>query len=416
MLNAERRIGLSLITTKLCDLLLSPKTTLPALLSIAGAPNFYSSILVPLRESGALLPQAFISQLLASHPKRHRAWRLGFISQIISLTLLLILGLNLQGQSAGIAVVVCLSIWSVSRAVCSLTNKDIQGKHIKKGQRGTLTGSAATISSTFSIVMGIIILLYGNLSKNADTTTIIILGVIAVSIQLGCLIIMWPLKTVIDVQDEQKLKQNEDDEASQNRVSKTLKSIQPKKLMNMSKTLKTFIIARSLMSNSALLAPMYTLAFAAKPISILPWLIIAQASAGFLSSYLWGKVADRSALQSMRCGALLAGISAFALFIILIAYPSLAADAWVVVGLFFLLIIGHNGVRTGRKIYSVDIAEEHDRTEFVAKSNTYVGSFILVAGALLSVLSLFSLPIVLGIMILLLSGGACLTFVLPTEK
>ena len=51
--------GLSL--NKLADLLISAKTTLTAILVSVGAPIWMVGWLVPIRESGALLPQVFIS-------------------------------------------------------------------------------------------------------------------------------------------------------------------------------------------------------------------------------------------------------------------------------------------------------------------------------------------------------------------
>lgn len=405
--------------TKLSDVLLSPKTTLPALLNAAGAPSFFTSILVPLRESCALLPQAIMSQVLSSYPSRHRAWRIGFIMQIIATVLMLVFGLSLTSFLAGIAVVSSLTLWSLSRALCSLTNKDIQGKHIDKGNRGTLIGSAATISSTFSIMVGILALLYGNLSQSAvDTTYIIILGFVAMVAQITCLVVMWPLKTVVDVSRNNDTKNETSKTGGKNRfkIVSFFKALRLKAMLDMSTTLKTFIYARSFMSNSALMAPIFTLAYTKDPMSILAWLVIAQASAGFVSSYVWGRVSDKSALLSMQIGAILAFISGGVLLTSLIFYSQYAGSAWFIVSLFFILNIGHNGVRTGRKIYSVDIAEEHERTDFVAKSNTYVGSFILLAGAALSLLSLYSLQLVLVVMIVSLLIGVALTLKLPKEK
>ncbi len=418
MLSPSRRIGLSLIMTKLSDVLLSPKTTLPALLTAAGAPSFFTSILVPLRESCALLPQAIMSQVLSSYPNRHRAWRIGFIMQIIATVLMLVFGLSLTSFLAGIAVVSSLTLWSLSRALCSLTNKDIQGTHIDKGNRGKLIGSAATISSTFSITVGILALLYGNLSQSADTSYIIILGFVAVFTQITCLFVMWPLKTVVDISRNNDTKNKTSKTGGKDRLKivSLFKAHKLKALLEMSTTLKTFIYARSFMSNSALMAPVFTLAYTKDPMSILAWLIIAQASAGFVSSYIWGRVSDKSALLSMQIGALLACLSGGVLLSSLIFYSQYVGFAWFIVSLFFILNIGHNGVRTGRKIYSVDIAEEHERTDFVAKSNTYVGSFILLAGAALSLLSLYSLHLVLVVMIMSLLIGAALTLSLPKEK
>ncbi|MGY0594167.1 MAG: MFS transporter permease, partial [Paraglaciecola chathamensis] len=43
--------------TKLADILISAKTTLPWIMTSMGAPSWMISLLVPIRESGSLIPQ-----------------------------------------------------------------------------------------------------------------------------------------------------------------------------------------------------------------------------------------------------------------------------------------------------------------------------------------------------------------------
>ena len=69
---------------KLADLLISAKTTLTALLLSVGAPIWMIGWLVPIRESGALLPQVLISIYLRKHPKRHIVWRVGMLVQSLA--------------------------------------------------------------------------------------------------------------------------------------------------------------------------------------------------------------------------------------------------------------------------------------------------------------------------------------------
>ena len=59
------------------DQLLSGKTVLPWLFSVAGVPGFFTGLLVPLRESGSMLPQAALTPWVVSHPARKRLWVLG---------------------------------------------------------------------------------------------------------------------------------------------------------------------------------------------------------------------------------------------------------------------------------------------------------------------------------------------------
>ena len=73
MLGNKRRLIVGLAFNKLADLLASAKTTLPALLISLGAPGWMVMWLVPIRESGALLPQALIGMYLRRKSARHHA-------------------------------------------------------------------------------------------------------------------------------------------------------------------------------------------------------------------------------------------------------------------------------------------------------------------------------------------------------
>ncbi len=59
-------------------------TTLTALLISIGAPVWMIGWLVPIRESGALLPQVLISIYLRKHTQRHLVWRVGMLTQTLS--------------------------------------------------------------------------------------------------------------------------------------------------------------------------------------------------------------------------------------------------------------------------------------------------------------------------------------------
>jgi hypothetical protein len=59
-----------------------------------------------------------------------------------------------------------------------------------------------------------------------------------------------------------------------------------------------------------------------------------------------------------------------------------AAAIWFYPIAFFGLGIAHAGVRLGRKTYLVDMAEGNKRTDYVAVSNTVIGALLLVSGLL----------------------------------
>ena len=403
---------------KISDLLLSPKTTLPALLTVAGAPVYLASLLVPIRESGALLPQALYAKLLENNRDRHKPWRLGIALQLFSSVVMLFAGFFMHGLAAGIVIVGSLVVWSLSRALCSLMNKDIQGIHLREGDRGKLIGSAASVSSFVTALIGVLSLMSASTSNSVlqkldlvyafsiqvNNPKLVIWAVLAFIAQIVCIVIMWPLKTQIDDTVNKNIK-----------IKKDSTSIH-ESLLNIKNPLTQFIVMRSLFSHSALMAPIYILAYEGDVVAVLAYLIIAQATASFLSSYIWGALSDYSALLCMQLGGLVTLLASFVLGILLFVFTELLAQVYWIAGLFFLLSIGHAGIRTGRKIYSLDIAQDHTRTKFVATSNSAVGGFILLAGFCYSALMFYSTEITLLIMVLALILGLVISLFVQKEK
>ena len=72
----------------------------------------------------------------------------------------------------------------------------------------------------------------------------------------------------------------------------------------------------------------------------------------------------------------------------------------------FVLYITHAGVRLGRSTYLMDMANEHNRTQLVALSNTLIGVFLLVVGAITASLGNHSAEqIILGLGVCSLVGA-----------
>jgi hypothetical protein len=49
---------------------------------------------------------------------------------------------------------------------------------------------------------------------------------------------------------------------------------------------------------------------------------------------------------------------------------------------FFLITLAHGAVRLGRKVYLVDMANNDNRAQYVAVSNTVIGIAMLLAGGI----------------------------------
>lgn len=102
------------------DQLLSGKTVLPWLFSVAGVPSFFTGLLVPLRESGSMLPQAALTPWVVSHPARKRLWVLGSMGQGVCAAIIAAAAVLVSGPLLGLIVCLALAALAVLRALCSL--------------------------------------------------------------------------------------------------------------------------------------------------------------------------------------------------------------------------------------------------------------------------------------------------------
>jgi len=75
--------------------------------------------------------------------------------------------------------------------------------------------------------------------------------------------------------------------------------------------------------------------------------------------------------------------------------------------LFFLISLAHGGVRLGRKVYLVDMANKENRAQYVAVSNTVIGIVMLLAGSVGVIADLFNVQTVIFILsVISLFGSA----------
>ncbi|AFT78106.1 permease of the major facilitator superfamily protein [Alteromonas macleodii str. 'Black Sea 11'] len=375
--------GLSL--NKLADLLISAKTTLTALLVSVGAPVWMIGWLVPIRESGALLPQVLISIYLRKHAQRHIVWRIGMITQVFSVVGMLLSVILFSGFIAGILVLASLVLLSLGRSACSLTVKDMEADVAKKGERGNLIGVASTVSGVVTLVIAIPLVIYDGALTSNILLVVLCASMLAFILTLIC---VWPIKTRVEVES-----------SSENTFS-----------INFDTTIYKFIFVRGLFVHSALVAPYFMIERNGDVKELLPIYIGAEATAALLSSIIWGKIADKSAKLTLRLSGLLAlGACVGLLFW---QTSSIVTSAL----LFFVLSVAHAGVRTGRKTYSLDVKEGHDRTELVGFSNTAIGIILLAFGALYAALApalSFSVVYIMAGMLLL---AVATTVILPDEK
>ena len=78
--NSTRLVG-AFTLTKFGDRIVDAKTTLAWLLTAAGAPAFATGLLVPIRESGSLIPQTALVGWVRGFERRTRVWIIGSLGQ-----------------------------------------------------------------------------------------------------------------------------------------------------------------------------------------------------------------------------------------------------------------------------------------------------------------------------------------------
>ncbi|MGS2721961.1 MFS transporter [Paraglaciecola aestuariivivens] len=383
-------IGISSFT-KLADLLISAKTTLPWLLTSLGAPAWIISLLVPIRESGSLIPQWPIKQRTQKLTNRLILWRAGIVIQTLAIGLILLAALFTQNHTAGLLILLFLLILSLGRALTSLSMKDIQGINISKGQRGKLVGIASSISGILSLLTAALMLYSPNNQSNLAMH-----GLLGLSIAVMLISLVLSRGLTAELQDQ-------DNTDQQTGIWRTIRT---------QASLRNLIVSRCLLLHGALIAPFFVSASASHATGFsLPYYIIASALAAFISSYLWGKLADKSAVKTLFFATFVCVIASFSFFFLsTLQWPALN------VGLFFILNLGYAGVRTGRKTYILDIAEGSQRTIFVAAANTCVGYVLLLLGGLYALLHLWISDYIVLLMALVMTLGLVHTFSLPAEK
>jgi predicted MFS family arabinose efflux permease len=161
-------------------------------------------------------------------------------------------------------------------------------------------------------------------------------------------------------------------------------------LIRVDRDLRQFLVVRTLLLSTALVAPFYVgiaSEHSGGALTQFGAMLIATGAASFLSAPVWGRLADRSSRQVMAAAALLAAVSGV-VTAGLAHTPELPYPAVAFSSTYFLLNIAHAGVRVGRKTHLVDIATTDNRASYVAVSNTFIGAMLIAGSAFGGIASL----------------------------
>ncbi|NBC21744.1 MAG: MFS transporter [Alphaproteobacteria bacterium] len=385
----------SLAASKSADGLIDPKLVLSWLLTSLGAGTVFVGLLVPVREAGALMPQLFTAGAIRAMPRRKWAWAGGAAVQGVCALGMAVSAIVLDGGAAGFAIVGLLGILALARSVCSVAYKDVLGKTVDKARRGSATGSAGSLAAALVICFALM------LASGWVGKTVLIPLALCVAGGLW-LFAAFSFTTLA-----------EDSGATEGGANAIVAARENLGLLARDGQLRRFITARGLLVSTAL-APPFMVALggagSGRAYEALGWLVLASATAGLVSSYVWGRLADHSSRLVLVFSAL---SSAMALAATWVGDRAGGLDAaGVLPALLFLLMIAYHGVRLGRSTHLVDMATKETRAAYTALSNTIIGVLLLAGGvfswvgaafgpavviALLAAMSALAIPVALGL-------------------
>ncbi|MGK0186822.1 MAG: hypothetical protein ACI9R3_002606 [Verrucomicrobiales bacterium] len=393
---SARRIVLARSCSKLADLSSSAKTVLTWLLGAVGAPPVLVGFLVPIRESGSMLPQAFLSGMVKRARLRKWVFVLGAAGQALCLFAMATAALVLNGSTAGLAIVGALGLHALARCLCSIASKDVLGKCVPKGTRGKVSGLAASVAGGCGLA-GAAVFMFG---VDREVSKALLAGLLVV----GGVLYGFAAGAIASVDERPSI-----DEVPVNLKSDLRRRLQ---MVWSDKVLRSFVGVRALLLGSALGSPYLVVLSQRQGLSVktLAAFVFAGGLASALSAFLWGKWSDRSSRSAMAAGGIVAGLTGFAGIAVYRWFPDLAAQEWTWPLLFFVMSIGYEGVRIGRKVYIVDISEGGARTDYVSASNTITAVIILAMGALAAALQTFGPTAALILFSSLCLMGSALAF------
>lgn len=366
------------------DQMVNASTVLPWLFATLGVPAGLTGLLVPIREAGSMLPQAFITPLVLR--VRYRKWVFiaGAVIQALAVGTMALIAALAQGLTAGITILIALTVFSLGRCLTSIASKDVQGRTIPKGERGQINGLATTAAGLVAITLGLAIRVFGG--QDLSSTQLAWLLAAGAALWVGVSLIYTGIREPAPI--ERQPEEHAADDAENTFV-------QMYRMLRDDKPFRHFVTVRSLLLVSSLSPPFVvtlSIQYGADSLAGLGGFIIASGIAALIGGRLFGPMADRSSKNLMSIGAGIASAIIIAL-VIITAVPEVLGEGWmtnlVFVFAYFSLTLMHTGVRVGRKTYVVDMAEGDQRTTYVAVSNTALGLVLLLVGGISSLLASF---------------------------
>nr|WP_241188111.1 MFS transporter [Pseudohalocynthiibacter aestuariivivens] len=353
----------SLAATKLADGLIDPKLVLAWLMGALGAPGYMVGALVPIREAGALLPQILLARWIQRRRIRKYFWAGGSLLQGLAALGIAFAALTLDGTPAAWAILLCLAILALARAACSASYKDIAARTLAKGSRGTVSGAAGTVAAAavFAFALG---LSFG----------ILPLSMTSISIAITVAGVLWLAAAILFVQlDEPEA------EPQTNSFEGFRALLGP---LRDDTEFRTYILVRGLLISTALAPPflvMLSHAGGERELGNLGLLMVASSLAAITSSYVWGRLSDRSSRWTLAFSGTAAAVALGGAAMIGLLTGGIGGQ-WMAALFIFVAQIAYEGVRAGRKTHLTDMDTHGRKAIYTALSNTVIGTLLLAGG------------------------------------
>ncbi len=357
------------------DQVVNAKTVLPWLLNALGAPGVFVAFLVPIRESGSMLPQAAWAPWVRRRQVRKWVWVAGAAGQAVASAMLALVAATASGWVAGAGVLVALAGFALARSLSSIASKDVLGKTVPKGQRGQIKGVTSVMSGAVALTLGLALRVWGGDGLGGNVLAAL----------LGAAALAWVVAAAIYASIVEPAGEVDSSDAGQPGWAS-----QAGQLWRDDAVFRRFVAARGLLLVSALSPPFVVglgIQQGERGLSSLGLFVMAQGIAGLVGGPIFGRLADASSRRLM-IGASLAASGVVVTFLGLRALPIAGESVWLAPAAYLLLALVHVGARLGRKTYVVDISEGDQRIQYVAVANTLMGFLLLAVGAVTAALSL----------------------------
>lgn len=387
--------------TKLGDSIANPKTVLAWLLAALAAPGIFTAFLVPVRESGSMIPQLLIASYVRRQAVRKWTYVTGSLLQAAAVLAMGLVALTLTGTAAGFGLLGALVLFSLARGLCSVASKDVLGKTVPKTRRGRVSGWSEFLAGLITMGVGLMLLL----DKSNDGSFYLPLLLVAAALWVCSALSYAAIREFPGATS-----------GGANALSEALGRLG---LLREDPVFRRFVIARALLLCSALSAPFIILLAHEQTegaMLVLGMFVIADGLASLVSAPFWGRFADHSSRRVMIHAGAGAALTGLLLIALVHGVPGLAGLAWLYPLFFFLLAIAHAGVRLGRKTYIVDIAGGNRRTDYVAVSNTLIGIILLIAGSIGALTPFIGVSGVIAILAAMGLAGAWMSARLPEAQ